>query len=141
MSLAYLLDTNVVSEPLRPNPDPHIINRLEQYQDVMAIAPIVWHKLVFGARRLPESKKRSAIEAYLNEVVIPALPILAYDSRAATWHAAERARLTGLGQTPPFIDGQIAAIAKTNNLALVTLYMADYAGFQDLQIENWAVPE
>ena len=140
MSLAYLLDTNIVSEPLRPDPNPYIIARLEQYQDEMAIASIVWHELVFGARRLPESKKRSTIEAYLNEVVIFALPILPYDSRAATWHAAERARLAGLGQTPPFVDGQIAAIAKTNDLTLVTLNVADYADFQDLQIENWRTP-
>lgn len=139
MSLAYLLDTNIVSEPFRPDPSPHIITRLEHYQDEMAIASIVWHELVFGARRLPVSKKRSAVEAYLSEVVLPALPILPYDSRAATWHAAERARLTGLGQTPPFIDGQIAAIAKTNDLTLVTLNVADYADFQDLKIENWAV--
>ena len=137
MSLAYLLDTNIVSEPLRPDPNPHVMARLEQHQDEMAIASIVWHELLFGANRLPESAKRAAIEAYLNEVVLAALPILAYDARAAAWHAAERARLAALGKTPPFADGQIAAIARTNELALVTLNVADYADFQGLQLRNW----
>jgi predicted nucleic acid-binding protein len=40
---------------------------------------------------------------------------------AAEWHAAERARLAALGKTPPFVDGQITAIAYANSLTLVTL--------------------
>jgi predicted nucleic acid-binding protein len=49
----------------------------------------------------------------------------------------ERARLIPLGLTPSYADGQIAAIAKVNNLILVTRNVADYANFQDLAIENW----
>ena len=137
MSLTYLLDTNIVSEPLRPTPNPAVLNRLEQRQGTLAIPSVVWHELLFGCYRLPRSRKRRAIETYLHEVVALALPILSYDERAAAWHATERARLTGAGKTPSFADGQIAAIAVANELILVTANLSDFANFRDVQIENW----
>ncbi|OQX23219.1 MAG: VapC toxin family PIN domain ribonuclease, partial [Desulfobacteraceae bacterium IS3] len=41
------------------------------------------------------------------------------------------------GQTPSFADGQIAAIAKVNDLILVTRNTSDFKIFADLKIENW----
>lgn len=137
MSLTYLLDTNVVSEPLRPAPNAYVLERLEQHEAEIAIASVVWHELLYGTYRLPPSAKRSAIEAYLNDVVALSFPILPYDPQAAQWHAAERARLVSLGKTPPFADGQIAAIAQVNNLILVTANTSDFSTFQELQVENW----
>jgi tRNA(fMet)-specific endonuclease VapC len=93
--------------------------------------------LLFGCHRLPVSEKRAVIEDYLHQVVAASIEILPYDERAAGWHAAERARLALAGRTPPFADGQIAAVARTNDLILVTLNMADYGGFRDLQVEDW----
>ncbi len=93
--------------------------------------------MLFGCYRLPLSARRSAIEEYLNEVVAPSIPILSYDAQAAEWHAAERARLTAVGMTPPFADGQIAAVARVNDLTLVTSNLDHYAAFQDIQVENW----
>lgn len=135
--LKYLLDTNIVSEPLRPSPNQKILERLQLHQAEIAVAAIVWHELLFGCYRLPPSAKRTAIETYLNQVIAPTIPILPYDQRAAEWHATARARLTRVGKTPPFADGQIIAIAKTNDLILITLNLADYAAFQDVQIEDW----
>jgi tRNA(fMet)-specific endonuclease VapC len=128
---------------------------------------------------MPDSKRRRAIEAYLQEEVKVKLPILPYTQEAAEWFAKERelnnfhkfvgwasrpsfldgrdahptktikivsylirdpkerARLIPSGLTPSYADGQIAAIAKVNNLILVTRNVADYANFQDLAIENW----
>lgn len=137
MSLSYLLDTNVVSEPLRPEPNAYVLERLEQYEAEIAIASVVWHELLYGTYRLPPSAKRTAIEAYLNDVVALSFPILPYDPQAAQWHANERARLVSLGKTPPFADGQIAAIARINNLTLVTANTSDFSTFQELQVENW----
>jgi tRNA(fMet)-specific endonuclease VapC len=133
----YLLDTNVVSEPLRPRPNGKLVAMLRQNQTELAITAPMWHELWFGCHRLPVSAKRSAIETYLNEVVAVTMPVLAYDERAAEWHARERARLAAAGRTPAFVDGQIAAIAVTHGLALVTLNAADYQDFEDLAIENW----
>jgi tRNA(fMet)-specific endonuclease VapC len=42
-----------------------------------------------------------------------------------------------MGATPPFADGQIAAVAATNGLILVTLNTGDYAAFQGLRLEDW----
>ncbi len=134
---AFLLDTNVVSEPLLPRPNPQVLERLTAHQTEIAIASIVWHELWYGCDRLPPSVKRTAIETYLREVVGRTIPILAYDQRAAAWHAFERARLAQIGRPPPFADGQIAATAAVNGLILVTFNRGDYEGFEGLQVEDW----
>ena len=137
MTLRYLLDTNILAEPLRPAPDQRILDHLQRHQNEIAIAAVIWHEMWCGCYRLPSSARRHAIETYLTQVVAPGIPILAYDQEAANWHAVERARLTSLGKTPPFADGIIAAIAKTNNLVLVTLNLDDFRAFHNLRSENW----
>lgn len=135
--LRYLLDTNVLSEPLLPAPNRGVLERLRDHQHEVATASVVWHELLFGCHRLPVSARRAAIEGYLTEVVAPSVRVLSYDERAADWHAGERARLAGIGRTPPFADGQIAAVARVNDLALVTANVTDYAAFRDIRVEDW----
>ena len=65
------------------------------------------------------------------------MPILDYDAAAALWHATERARLTAQGWTPPFQDGQIAAIAFVNELTLVTFNRPDFKRFEGLRTTTW----
>ncbi|MEG3837167.1 type II toxin-antitoxin system VapC family toxin [Microcoleus sp. Z1_A1] len=137
MTLRYLLDTNIISEPLRPLPNANVMTQLMEAKSTVAIASIVWQEVLLGCYRMPDSKRRRAIEAYLQEEVKVKLPILPYTQEAAEWFAKERARLIPIGLTPSYADGQIAAIAKVNNLILVTRNVADYANFQDLAIENW----
>jgi tRNA(fMet)-specific endonuclease VapC len=64
----YLLDTNVISEPLRPIPNPTVLARLQQHDGAIAIASVVWHELLFGSARLAASARRTAIERYLHQV-------------------------------------------------------------------------
>ena len=137
MTLRYLLDTNMISEPVRPLPNANVMTQLIEAKSTVAIASIVWQEVLLGCYRMPDSKRRRAIEAYLQEEVKVKLPILPYTQEAAEWFAKERARLIPIGLTPSYADGQIAAIAKVNNLILVTRNVADYANFQDLVIENW----
>lgn len=137
MTLKYLLDTCVISEPLRPEPNEAVLEKLREYQDEVGIATIVWHELLFGCFRLPDSERRNAIETYLFEVVGPSMPVLPYDEHAARWHAVERARLTRIGKTPPFTDGQIAAIARVSDLILITFNTSDYEHFHGIQVEDW----
>ena len=137
MTIKYLLDTNVVSEPLRPKPSASVVRKLQKHEQEIAIASIVWHELRFGVERLPVSRRREVVERYLEEVVLPAIPILAYDQRAAEWHARERARLGARGETPSFADGQIAAIAHVNDLTVVTFNAADFRRFEGLQVTAW----
>jgi tRNA(fMet)-specific endonuclease VapC len=137
VSLRFLLDTNVLSEPLKLLPNLAVVERMDRYQSEVAIASVTWHEIWFGCYRLPASRRRQRIEQYLTDVVEPDVPILPYDSESALWFAKERARLVSVGKTPSFADGQIAAIAHTQNLILVTNNVSDYADFQNLQIENW----
>ena len=137
MSLKYLLDTNVVSEPLRPEPLRGVLRRLRRHEEEIAIPSVVWHELRFGAQRLPVSRRRGAIERYLDEVVLATMPILDYDQAAAEWHATERARLVSRGETPPFVDGQIAAIARVHELSVVTFNEIDFKRFQGIRVVRW----
>ena len=138
MSLKYLLDTSIVSEPLRQSPSRAVLRRLRQHGSEAAIASLVWHEMQFGCARLPASRRREAIERYLDEVVSASFPILDYDRTAAEWHARERARLEAAGRTPPFVDGQVAAIACVHDLVLITTNKIDFRAFKGLRVESWA---
>jgi tRNA(fMet)-specific endonuclease VapC len=138
VTLRFVLDATVVSAPMSKRLDLHLIKRLEDHGHESAIAAPVWHELTYGCRRLPRGKRRDALESYLHDVVQASFPILPYDEAAATWHGHERARLERLGKNPPFVDGQIAAVAQTNGLSLVTVNIRDFARFKDLHVTNWA---
>jgi len=137
VSLRFLLDTNVLSEPTRPVPSPQVMAQLRQHSGSLATASVVWHELWFGVRRLPGSKRRTQLESYLTGLERSDLEILEYGRRAADWHAAERARLAGLGVATSFADGQIAAVAATNGLTLVTRNTKDFEMFEGLDVQNW----
>ncbi len=137
VTLQYLLETNILSEPLKPQPHPLVMEKLQLHRHGIATAAVVWHELWFGCYRLPRSRRRQQIEHYLNEVVLPYIPVLPYNQAAAEWHAAERARLMSLGQSPPFVDGQIAAIANVHDVTVATRNEGDFEGFTGLTVENW----
>jgi tRNA(fMet)-specific endonuclease VapC len=140
VTLRYLLDTSIVSVPISKKPDSAILKRLDNHGAECAIAAPVWHELTYGCRRLPRGKRRTALEAYLRDVVRPSFPNLPYDEAAATWHGEERARLEALGRPAPFVDGQIGAIAHVHGLVLVTTNETDFSGFRELTVENWSKP-
>jgi tRNA(fMet)-specific endonuclease VapC len=133
----FLLDTNVVSELARPAPNPAVLGHLADAEGRSAVAATVWHELVFGVERLPPGARRDGLRAFVDEIAAR-FPVLPYDRPAASWHARERARLTAAGLGPAFAaDGQVAAVAVTNDLRLVTRNVADFANFADLAVENW----
>jgi len=138
MTLRYLLDTSIVSSPVSRTPDPGIVAQLDEHGHECAIAAPVWHELTYGCSRLPRGRRRTALEAYLEDVVRASFPILPYDEAATVWHGRERARLEALGRPVPYVDGQIAAIAHVNGLALVTVNTIDFARFTGLTVENWS---
>jgi tRNA(fMet)-specific endonuclease VapC len=135
--LKYLLDTNILSEPMNLIPNKGVMQKLQENAAEIVTASPVWHELLYGTFKLPISKKRKALETYLFDVVLTDIPLLPYDTRAARWHAEERARLQAKGLTPAFVDGQIAAVAATNNLTLVTRNISDYKQFRGLKIVSW----
>lgn len=135
--MKYLLDTNVLSEAVKTDPNRHVMDKMEKHQDEMVTSSPVWHELQFGCRRLPQSRKKEIIASFLNDILRPRMLILPYDDRAAEWHAKERARLSSSGLTPSFVDGQIASIAKVNDLILITRNTDDFKPFSKIKLENW----
>ena len=129
--VSFLLDTNVISEPPKARPNPKLLARLRQHDGEIAISALTWHEVSYGLERMPDGEKKDLLRAYL-DVVRRTLPILPYDDRAAAWHALLRARVK---KTPPFVDGQIAAIAATNDLTLVTADR-DF-GELGVKLANW----
>ena len=134
----YLLDSNILSEPTRRHPDGEVQSRLQAYRHELCTAAPILHELRYGVARMADGVRKRHLLRYLERVLLP-LTVLPYDGEAALWHAEERARLTAQGRTPPYVDGQIAAIAKTNDLTLVTRNTSDFVHFADLRVENWFV--
>ena len=135
--LSYLLDSNVLSEPSRPKPDAEVLARLKAHRHEVCTAAPILHEMRYGLARMPEGTRKRQLTLYLDRVLHQLPTILPYDREAALWHAGERARLTALGRMPPYVDSQIAAIAKMNGLILVTRNTGDFDHFLNLQVENW----
>ncbi len=134
---SFLLDTSTISAAMWKTPDPGVMAKLAEHGGECAISAQVWHELQYGVQRLARGKRRSVLEAFLRDVVSPTLPILPYDEHAAEWLAEERVRLEKAGRHTPVVDGQIAAVAATNGLPVVTANRADFSVFRGLVVQNW----
>lgn len=136
--MTYLLDTNILSELVRPQPNPGVLARYRQDWRYCQTAAVVEHEIRHGIARHPSPiRQRQLIQAYDQLFGSAGITVLPYDADAARWHARERARLEALGQPRGFADGQIAAIAVTCNLILVTRNRTDFAGYNGLRFETW----
>jgi len=135
--LIYLLDTNIISEPAKLNPNKNVIFRFEKHDGNYCIAATVWHELIFGCALLPDSKRKNYLKSYLNLLMDNGLTILPFDSQAAEWFAEERARLQQQGITHSYADGEIAAIAASHKLILVSRNTSDFLCFRNLTLQNW----
>jgi len=135
--IIYLLDSNILSEPARLKPDDTVLNHFAQHDGEYATAAIVWHELVYGCELLASSKRKKQLQSYLEMLLLNGLIVLPYDQAAADWYAIERARLQRQGLTCAYADGEIAAIAVTQKLTLVTRNTQDFENFQNLALHNW----
>ncbi len=63
--------------------------------------------------------------------------MLPFDRAAAEWMGVERARLLKAGVAPAYRDAQIAAVAATRKLVVVTRNVADFRAFRGLRVQNW----
>ncbi|MFO1420713.1 MAG: type II toxin-antitoxin system VapC family toxin [Candidatus Competibacteraceae bacterium] len=137
MKARYLLDTNILSEPVKPNPSPKVMEQLRRHQRESVTAAPVWFELLQGVEQMPVSHRRDRLMQYIQELGDSDLQVLPYDQQAARWHALEHSRLRAAGQTRPFVDGQIAAIAAIHGLVLVSRNISDFRIFDGLIVENW----
>jgi tRNA(fMet)-specific endonuclease VapC len=133
----YLLDTNALSEVIRPTPSAAFLRRFRAHETELAIASVTWHEALYGMARLPEGKRRNTINDYLREVVLATMAVIPYDHAAAEWHARERARLGKKGRSIPYADGQIAAVAAVGSFTLVTANVRDFEAFEGVRVVDW----
>jgi tRNA(fMet)-specific endonuclease VapC len=136
MQPRFLLDTNVVSELTKPAPHRGVVRAISAHEAVCAIGAPTLEELRFGWARMQPGARKTWLGLWLDGLC-DKLPVLAYDFEAANWLGAERARLTAQGRAAPRTDGEIAAIAATNGLVLVTRNLKDFEGYTDLLLEDW----
>ena len=118
-----LLDTNVVSEPLRPAPD----NRVVAWFDAQALATlflsaITVAELRAGVAQLPAGKRRTSLQDSLETRVLPLFAgrVLPFDLACTQAYATLMAKARASGLAIASADGYIAAIAAANGLAVAT---------------------
>ena len=135
--ISYLLDTNILSEPARQQPNVKVMQCFSEYDGQYVTAAIVWHELQYGCALLPDSKRKQQLQDYLSTLLDNGLIILPYDQIAAEWFAENRAILKMQGKTMAYADGEIAAIAAVNKLILVTRNTNDFQNYKNLALDNW----
>ena len=118
-----LLDTNVVSEPLRPAPDARVIEWIDaQPLETLFLSAITVAELRAGVALLPAGKRRSGLSQNLEKRVLPLFSgrVFAFDLSCTQPYAdlMTRARTAGLAVSTA--DGCIAAIALANGLTVAT---------------------
>lgn len=126
----FILDTNVLSELFRPEPNAGV-SRWVAAQDPQALFLTVFTigEIRIGVQKLSPGRKRAALEAWLEEAVLPnfAGRILVFDGNAATIWASLVASDTKNGRPRPTIDAMITAIALSHGMDLVTRNVRDFA--------------
>lgn len=136
----YLLDTNVISEIFRPKPNPILFKKLQDYEKLCSLSTTTWNELLFGVQTMDEGKKKDYIYSKLINEIQSNYEIIQYDNHAAWIHADIRARLKDIGNPIDFQDTQIASIAVSNCMVLVTRNVKHFEAIQQvspLMLENW----
>lgn len=136
----YLLDTNIISEVIKPNANEKVKNKVEMTSFFSVISSTVLYELLKGVNVLPEGSKKSKLELIVNDYVRTIYPILPYDEHCATLQADIFARMLKNGTPVSTSDAQIAATALANNLIIVTRNTKDFEPIQkefSLCVENW----
>lgn len=136
----YLLDTNIVSEIIKPEPDLNVIKKIAEYNSDCAICSPVWQELLFGLYRMPESINEKYLGKFIKEDVHENFKIKNFTEKAADIQAQLRIKLEQLGKPTQKEDSMIAAIALANHMVLVTRNTKHFAAIQQvsaLTVENW----
>ena len=118
-----LLDTNVISEPLKASGDPKVVAWINaQNIETLYLSTIGLAELRFGIAALPEGKRKDVLHSSLEQRVLPLFEgrILSFDISASQAYATLRSRARAAGQAIASADGYIAAIAMTHSLSIAT---------------------
>lgn len=138
MSRGWLLDTNIVSEWVKPRPDAGVVRWLDEVdEDRVFLTVVTLAEIRFGVERLAPGRRRACLDQWLRDE-LPARfagRILPVDCKVADacGRLLARARQAGRGLGP--MDALIAATCLVRDLVLATRNLAD---FETLGIELYA---
>lgn len=134
-----VLDTNVVSEAMKPAPDPSVRAWLDrQLADGLFLASPTVAEMLFGVASLPAGRRRQSLAAAVDGLIAMFRDrILPFDVEAARLYAelATRARKAGRGFPTP--DGYIAAIAASRGFTVASRDVAPFAAAGLAVIDPW----
>lgn len=132
-----VLDTNVLSEPLRTEADSTVVTWIQTQVEVTTTAVSV-AELLTGVRRLPVGQRRDALLTAVEKVLV-AFPtsVLPYDDAAARRYAEFYEARRAEGRPLSVEDGMIAAICSVRSLPLATCNTKDFVGLGLRLVNPW----
>lgn len=138
-----LLDTNVISELMRPKPEPRVLawaNCLDP--EAVAITAMNEAEILHGLARLPAGERQLQLQQSWEELVNELFRgrILPFTSEAAHWYAAVLRQRERLARPMATADAVIAATALTHGVALATRNVDDFKGIDLMVINPWISP-
>ena len=137
-----ILDTNVVSEPLKPAPDPAVLDWLNaQEPETLFLTTISLAELLAGIEALPAGKRRTALGQSLVARMLPLFEgrLLSFDASAAQAFALVHAKAQAAENPISFADAAIAAIAAANGFKVATRNVRDFKGTGIDILNPWAL--
>lgn len=139
--MSYLLDTNVISELVRPNPSPQVSRFVDSFEDELHLSVVTLAEIGFGVASMDQGRKRQALEQWLARD-IPARfgrRILDIDQRVAAAWGELMALSERRGTNLQAMDGLLAATARTHALTLVTRNRRDFAKLDLELLDPWSL--
>lgn len=134
-----ILDTNVVSEPLKAIPSEKVIDWLDQQSaETLYITAVTRAELRYGVLRLPKGKRKASLSAQV-EAVLALFEgrTLDFDSAAADKLAEIAAECEKKGKRAVAPDAYIAACALARGFAVATRNASDFAHFGVPLMNPW----
>jgi predicted nucleic acid-binding protein len=123
----FVLDTNVVSELLRPVPHPAVAEWMRRHGEHTYLTTVTRAQLRYGAARLPTGARKRRIEAMVEEVLaVFDADTLPFDVAAADSYADITADRERAGRPRSMADTMIAAICVAHDCALATGNVQDF---------------
>lgn len=129
-----VLDTNLVSEAMRPEPDPGVLEWLNtQAVETLHLSSVTLAELLFGIAALPEKARKHRWEQALDRL-LALFPgrVLPFDQEAARRYAQMAASARAAGRPLPAADGYLAAAAAAHGFAVAT---RNIQRFEDTGVE------
>tara|TARA_B100000378_G_C17937052_1_gene375357 strand:- start:372 stop:797 length:426 start_codon:yes stop_codon:yes gene_type:complete len=136
--MPFLLDTNIISETVRPRPDPGVIDWLErQSPEELFLSAMTIGELMRGACKVKEEARREKLTKWIEEDLSQQFEsrLLPFNDTSGKIWGQLMGNGDRAGKTPSAYDAQIAAIAIDRGLVLVTRNVSDFNRFE-LEILN-----